>query len=388
MNILFLMGQYPSIGGVEKVSTVLANEFIRRGHQVDIVSFEQPMPEIAVKELDKSVKLHSLSFPVSKKENLHALREIIRNRRIDFIINQWAVPFYVARLCRRAIKGTDCKLITVHHNLPDTNARIKAVELDIENNRGNRQINRLKLGAIRTVSRINLRGVYHLSDLYIVLSDSFKKIACKYMCINDAKKMLALSNPVTIIRDESKPIAKEKEIIYVGRIKYNQKRTDRIIEIWQSLSSKFPEWKFTIIGDGPDRKDLEKKIKDRHLDRIQIVGFKNPLPFYQRASLLLMVSEYEGFPLVLAEAMKFGCVPVVLSTFPAVNDIIGKSNGIKISPPYDPNEIINALAKVMGSPESLAILSSHAQTSVSKFSLDIISNEWENIFHSFTSIRK
>ena len=40
------MGIYPSYGGVEKVSTYLANELVKRGHEVSIVSFDQPHPEI------------------------------------------------------------------------------------------------------------------------------------------------------------------------------------------------------------------------------------------------------------------------------------------------------------------------------------------------------
>lgn len=183
------MGQYPSVGGVEKVSTVLANEFVNRGYGVSIVSFEQPQPEIAAKELDKRVRLYALEFPVWKKENLSDLRKIIRDDSIDIIINQWAVPFYVARLCHKAIKGTSCRLLTVHHNLPDTNARIKDVEIAIENGIGNRVVNRMKLTAIKTISRLSLRGVYRLSDRYIVLSESFKDIARKFIGISTPSQM-------------------------------------------------------------------------------------------------------------------------------------------------------------------------------------------------------
>ena len=44
-NILFLMGTYPSYGGVEVVSTTLANQFIEDGHQVTIASYKQPLNE-------------------------------------------------------------------------------------------------------------------------------------------------------------------------------------------------------------------------------------------------------------------------------------------------------------------------------------------------------
>ena len=46
-HILFLMGTYPSYGGVEIVSTTLANQFIKDGHQVTIASYKQPLHEAA-----------------------------------------------------------------------------------------------------------------------------------------------------------------------------------------------------------------------------------------------------------------------------------------------------------------------------------------------------
>ncbi|MFR9547015.1 MAG: glycosyltransferase [Rikenellaceae bacterium] len=182
MNILFLMGVYPSYGGVEKVSTILANAFVERGYCVSIVSFEQPHPELAKEELNKDIKLHKLSYPVSSRGNITTLNGIIINERIDILINQWCVPFYVAKLCRKAMKGTNCKLVSVHHNLPNTNARIKALEIAIENKQ-NVFVNKVKKLAVTLVSRLSLRYTFNKSDKYVVLSESFISIANKYIGI-------------------------------------------------------------------------------------------------------------------------------------------------------------------------------------------------------------
>ena len=62
MNILFLLGKFPSIGGVETVTAILANEFSARGHAVHVVSFEQ-VTEKPSPALDERVTLHRLSYP-------------------------------------------------------------------------------------------------------------------------------------------------------------------------------------------------------------------------------------------------------------------------------------------------------------------------------------
>ena len=53
-------------------------------------------------------------------------------------------------------------------------------------------------------------------------------------------------------------------------------------------------------------------IKEKNLRRISFVGYKNPKEYYKRASILLLVSEYEGFGLVIVESMAYGIIPIVL----------------------------------------------------------------------------
>ena len=74
MNILFLMGIYPNYGGVEKVTTILANEFAKQGMCVSIVSFEQPVPELAG-ELLPGIRLYKLDYPVLTRNNIVKLSQ-------------------------------------------------------------------------------------------------------------------------------------------------------------------------------------------------------------------------------------------------------------------------------------------------------------------------
>ena len=94
MNILFFYRVYPNYGGVEVVTTVLANRFIKDGHGVIIASIEQPHIELAC-QLLPDVKLVKLDYPVCSIKNMRKLHRLIINEKIDIIINQWGLPFYV-----------------------------------------------------------------------------------------------------------------------------------------------------------------------------------------------------------------------------------------------------------------------------------------------------
>ena len=382
------MGVYPSYGGVEKVSTILANAFVESGHSVSIVSFEQPHPELIDKELNHEVGLYKLSYPVFGKRNIQKLRTIIVKQKIDILINQWAVPYYVARLCYKATQGLNCKVITVHHNDPSTNARIKGIEIDIKRKAGISTFLHLKLSLVRFFSRLSLRYTYKKCDRYVVLSPSFIPIATRYMGIHHPHKILALPNPVTInpCCDIDKTMSnKRKEIIWVGRIEYNQKRTFRLIDIWQKLYLMHPDWHLTIVGDGPDRQDLQNRIVETKLPNIEITGFRDPVVYYDRASILLLVSEYEGFPLVTIESMSYGVVPVVLGSYAACYDIIenGK-NGFIVPTPFRTQMFADVVDSLICNETLLKRISEEAYNSSENFSRRKIVGKWNELMDEVT----
>ena len=135
-NILFLMGTYPSYGGVEIVSTTLANQFIEDGHQVTIASYQQPLSDAAQLNLSDQCDLLFLSYPVLSIKNIKKLREYILSHQIEVLINQWVVPFYATMVWKMAIHGTNCQVYSVHHNPPDTNMRIQSLKRQIELGKG------------------------------------------------------------------------------------------------------------------------------------------------------------------------------------------------------------------------------------------------------------
>ena len=97
----------------------------------------------------------------------------------------------------------------------------------------------------------------------------------------------------------------------MGRIDYNQKRVFRVVDTWAMIEKRFPDWRLTIVGDGPERVSIELLAKRIGLQHVNFEGFQKPHRYYEQASALILTSEYEGFPLVLAECMSFGVVPVV-----------------------------------------------------------------------------
>lgn len=386
MNILFLMKVY-DVGGIEIVAATLASSFVRHGHHVVIATFGLP-DALTVARTDGRVKIYSLGDYVCAAKNVATLRKILLDNHIQVVINQWGLPLVPCKTLNKAKEGLDIKTIAVYHNQIDTNARIKDVEIALDSchNPLKRCLLEVKKAAFKLVTSRSMAYVYRHTDLYQVLSSSYVPLFSKFTGIKHPDHLMVQTNPVTLDSSDfvySFP-KKQKEIIYLGRIDYNQKRVYRVIDTWARLEKKYPDWKLTIVGDGIERKNVEKLVADYDLKHVSFEGFQQPKPYYERASILLLTSEYEGFPLVLAECMSFGVIPVVYDSYSAVRDIIDDGKDGVVIPyekdGYDADKAAGMLAQIMQN-DSLRDMMAHAAIEKSKaYSVERIYQEWMRTF--------
>jgi glycosyltransferase involved in cell wall biosynthesis len=113
---------------------------------------------------------------------------------------------------------------------------------------------------------------------------------------------------------ESEP-GRPLAIGYVGRIVQEQKRVMDFVPLVRNLAQRKVPFQLQIIGDGPDRSELERQLKATGLaDYVEFTGWLSPENVKARLHTLhvfLLLSDYEGLPVALLEAMAHGVVPVV-----------------------------------------------------------------------------
>lgn len=387
MNILFLMKAY-EIGGQEVVTSVLAKSFNDNNHNVYITCFTDPN-KLMVERTCKDVKIYNLDGFKYSESNVAKLRDILISERIDIVINQWGLPFIGAKVLDKARKGLNVKVIAIYHNDPGNNARIKDVEIELSqaHNRLKRPLLMMKKNLFYFITSRSMRYVYNHSDVYQVLSPSFVERFKDFTGIKNPQKLMVQTNPVTIETGDFifRADHKEKEIIYVGRIDYNQKRVYRVIDTWTLLEDKYPDWRLTIVGDGIERKNLETKAKTLGLKNISFEGFQSPIEYYKRARILMLTSEYEGFPLVLAECMSFGVVPAVYGSYSAVYDIVNDGvNGIVF--PYNKEgfsaeDAARRMERIMADETVYKNMAEKAIETSKRYSINEIYKSWKETFN-------
>lgn len=382
MNILFLLKSL-EIGGLEVVTSVLANKFAKEGHNVCVYSFLGGEHSIAERFCEQ-IKVYQQNNYSVCKENIQALREIVIDNRVDVIINQWGLPYIPVKVAKKAIKGPDVQIVSVYHSAPGSNGRIQKTNLALSkcNNALQKGVLRLKRKTFQFITSASMRYVYGKSDLYLVLSDGFINEFKQFTHIRNADKLAVQTNPVTIDTDGFlyDVVYKTKEIIYVGRLEEVVKRVDRVIDTWSHLEKDFPDWRLTIVGTGDDKARLEKQVRELNLQRVSFAGFQMPTEYYKRASILMLTSDFEGFPLVLPECMSFGVIPAVYNSYAAVGDIIEDGKDGIVLPyhhgNYDAQEAAGLLSELMKDESLRERIAQAAMEKSQKFSIDRIYGEW------------
>lgn len=392
MNILFLCKNF-KIGGVETVTSILSRKFIDKGCDVVIAVFNEPDMRMKV-QLAPGIKMYVLHGLHYSDANVSALKSILEQHRINIVINQWGLPFLPMLILKRAAKNSDIRIISVYHNTPNANNRLKKVEWKISNARHflSKSFLRMQWYIYRIVTGISMSYVYRQSDIYLLLSRSYIHSFEKFIFTRRANKVRVLPNPVTVDNRNYHicSFTKRKEILYVGRLEYYDKRVDRLIDTWALLEKEYPDWCLTIIGEGPEKSKLRKQVLDSGLKRVTFEGFKDPTHYYERASILILTSEYEGFPLVLAECMSFGVIPVVYGCFQAVHDIISDNeDGFVLKydkQGYSPLLMKEKMKPIMTDGRLRDRMAVAAVNKSSGYSVDAIADSWIELFHSLYNV--
>ena len=391
-NILFLLKSF-EIGGLEVVTAVLANKFVCEGHSVSIFAFE-PAEKSSIKDrLDKRIKVCTGHNQKYSKEHVQIMRSLMLEQQVQIVINQWGLPMYLLRTAVHAAKGMNMKFISVYHSAPNKNGRIQGIDnaLKASHNIFKTACLHVLRGAFEAVTAYSMRWNYKHSDYFMVLSPSYIKVFEEFVGIHPAKKLIVQTNPITIDTrsfsfDQQK---KQKEIIFVGRLDPTLKKVKRIIDIWNLLASSNPDWRLTIIGDGPDRSFLENYVQELNLKRVSFEGFQNPVEYYKQASILMLTSDFEGFPLVLPECMSCGVIPAVYGSFSAVYDIVedGK-NGIVIpfnKDGFDAKQMADRITELMRNENIAKRMRENAVLTSKNFTVNHVYLSWLNCFNRLMS---
>lgn len=377
MNVLFYIHRYPGLGGIESVTTYLANYLIRYVESVSVFSF---ISQNISHNLDGRITIYNAPNhnEFNSNENIVFLQKILSEKSISHIIFQDSYSPIESCLFSSAL-NTNIKIYIVEHNTPDY--KIKDFKHGVKYGKWYDRIKYIIFyyGYIyKLFKHSKNRHIYLYTNCfkYVLLTPYFIPIFKKYVSTNKIDKLICINNPLTIKRPIQIYENKEKICLFCGRL-VKQKGINLLMQIWNQIEHLTDEWKLLVVGDGPEKSYIEDYIQRNNLKRLHLVGFQSdPSLFYEKASILCMTSIYEGWMLSLNEAMAYGCVPITFNSYEAAKEIIDSGiNGYLIKP-FSISNYTKILLDLINNPEKLKEISHNAYLKCEKFDIEFIGKQW------------
>lgn len=215
------------------------------------------------------------------------------------------------------------------------------------------------------------------------------------VCISDAvkfdleknyrvarKKIVKIYNPIKPIDDVAPSVVLKSErfpfrILVVGRL-VKQKNVDKIIEVFVKFREREPNSELIILGDGEDRKYLERFAVDKKVKgNVKFLGFvKNTSYYFKKSNVFILFSSWEGLPNVVLDALQFNLQIIVSDAPGGSRELTGNGRFGFVVKRDDKVGLLEALEMAKSNP--MKIDQVDKQNFLSLFDLDIITDQYED----------
>ncbi|OLS20024.1 MAG: GDP-mannose-dependent alpha-(1-6)-phosphatidylinositol monomannoside mannosyltransferase [Candidatus Heimdallarchaeota archaeon LC_3] len=151
----------------------------------------------------------------------------------------------------------------------------------------------------------------------------------------------------------------------IGYLEY-RKGQKYLLEALSKLKERFPKIFLFIVGDGPDKELLTKKIKELHLENsVALIPFtRDPVKILKRLSILILPSIVkEGLPNVILEAFALK-IPVIASNIGGISEVVKNGKTGYIIPPKDVDKLVEAVQKLWEDKKTYNLMKVNAQNLV------------------------
>jgi len=273
-----------TLGGAERVLVDVANKLIAK---YDVTIFTIYAGGELEKELDSKIKLISLfNFKYNDmgklKKKLIPIKVLLEKKKITRIFSV------------KDKKST--KIAWIHNDISKVfgkgpKSRIKRI------------LDRNIYEKFDTLVFVSIDNLDKFNKVYDDMDLPHEKVINNYI---NSERILKLAEKDLIEQDKKVFATEENDgpiIVQVSRL-VSQKAIERLIRVHSKLIKQGYKHKIFVIGDGPLKESLEKQIYEENVEEtFKLLGARNnPYPFVKRADFFCLLSNFEGYPMVVEEA--------------------------------------------------------------------------------------
>ncbi len=369
---------YPTFGGSGVVATELGKQLALLGNEIHFISYQQPVrldafyPNIYYHEVNAYNYALFEGAPPYESTLASKLVDVILNHNIDILHVHYAIPhaavaYFVKKILAR--KGKQIPVITTLHGTDITligkdKSFAPVVEFSINES-----------DAVTVVSEYLKQETYKNFDIQKDIQVIYNFIDCHKAIqsnTHECAKMLLNQN--------------ERVITHVSNFRPIKRIAD-IVKGFALIREKIPS-KLLLVGDGPDRQEIENLVRDLNLQSaVLFLGKQENISLiYALSDVFIMASEYESFGLAALEAMAAG-VPVVTTKTGGLPELnIDGETGFTFEL-GDINTMANKTLEILSQPALFKTMQQNALKRAKIFDTTTIIPQYINIYNQLLSNR-
>jgi len=344
-------------GGTQRVVSVVANEWAAAGRDVTVVTLTR------------------------SPENFFALHPRVRRIIIDQVqgtstphTGLFANLHRVFAL-RRALRSIDAPFLMSF--IAPTNVLLVLAAIGLGRRTVISERNNPRQQSFGPVWDGLRRWTYRWAD--VVTANSREALEALQKYVPD-RKLAFLPNPIVLPTDDSTRPHRHPTVLSVGRLS-SQKAHDVLIDAFAQLVEEQPSWRLVILGEGPERHTLERKIEELGIKNyVDLAGTVNdPSDAYRSADIFALASRHEGTPNALLEAMAYGLPPIVSNRGAGALELVADGDCGLVVAADDSAALQRALHRLMNEPSARCRLGKAAQARVANECLDRVLPIWDEV---------
>lgn len=224
------------------------------------------------------------------------------------------------------------------------------------------------------------RRIEKTADVVVTLTNGDAKEWTK------AKRIEVIPN-FTVMPVVKQSACDNKRVIAVGRLEW-QKGFDRLIDAWSIVNKKHSDWQLAIFGSGSLESSLKQQISNNGLCNVSIHSFTPDInKEYSDSSVFVLSSRFEGFGLVLLEAMQSGLPCVTFDCPFGPSDVVGDGENGFVVPDGDIPSFAEKLSLLL---EDDTLRKTYAKASVERaklFDVSVVMSRWKTLIEGLCSQR-
>lgn len=363
MKLLYITNGINGAGGLERVLSIKASYLAEHfNYQVTILTLNETHPN-SFYTFSPKVHLKSIKVEGNPVAYLKAYSTGIRNT-----VKQLQPD--VISVCDDGLKGFFIPTLIKEFKIPIIYERhvSKEIEMNVADPFWKKAIIKAKWKLMSTLGAT--------FDSFVVLTNG------NLLEWKTLKNKCVIPNPLSFYPAASSN-SNNKKVIAVGKQGY-QKGYDLLLDAWAKVVEQCPDWKLEIYG----RKEPSEQLEEQAL-KLQIqdaVSFFEPVKNiqgkYLEASIYVMSSRFEGFGMVLIEAMACGVPCVSFDCNYGPGDIIkNQADGIVV-PNGDTTALANALLELITDTNNRKQLGKQAKENVKRYLPENVILQWDKLFKS------